>query len=138
MAGKIQLEIATPSRLIVREEVDEVEVPALDGYMGVLPRHAPLFTQLGHGVLSYKSAGKTRYMAIHGGVMEVLPDRVRVLPEEAEWAEEVDVEKVRRELSRARDLLQSHEMEIETEEAEELIARAQAQLRAYERTKTLS
>ncbi len=78
MAGKLKLDVAVPERLMLSEEVEEVQVPGADGYLGILPDHAPLMTQLGSGALSYKTAGQTRYMALTGGVMEVLPDHVRV------------------------------------------------------------
>lgn len=133
MAGKLTLEIAVPERLMFHDEVDSVQVPAANGYLGVLPQHAPLISQLGTGVLSYEIAGNTRYMALNGGVMEVLPDRVRVLADTAEWAEEVDIERAQECAKRARDLLQGHDMEIDVERAQQAILRAQARLAARER-----
>ena len=130
---KLTLEVAVPQRLVVREQVDEVQVPAADGYVGILPDHAPMITELGIGVLSFKLAGKTRYMAINGGAMEVLPDHVRVLADTAEWAEEIDVQRAQRARRQANDLLQEHTMEIDVEEALAAIRRAEARLEAHHR-----
>ena len=71
MAGKLTLDVAVPERRMLSEEVDEVQGPGADGSLGILPDHAPLMTQLGIGVLSYKAAAQTRYMALTGGVVEV-------------------------------------------------------------------
>src|SRR5436305_4471103 len=87
MADTFELEIATPERELVREDVTEAQIPGKDGFLGILPGHAPLLGLLGVGPLSYMSGGRKRYMAIHGGFLEVLPDHVRVLADRAERAE---------------------------------------------------
>ena len=133
MAGKLKLEIAVPERQVLSDEVDSVEAPAKDGYMGVLPGHAALITELGHGVLSYEVSGKKSYMALSGGLMEVLPNHVRVLADSAEWAEEVDLERAETARRRANDMLQSHEMEIDGERAMRAVRRAEARLEATRR-----
>ena len=134
MAGKLKLDVAVPERLMLSEEVEEVQVPGADGYLGILPDHAPLMTQLGSGVLSYKAAGQTRYMALTGGVMEVLPDHVRVLADTAEWADEVDIKKAEEARRRANDMLQSHKiLKIDAERATRAIRRAEARLEATKR-----
>ena len=133
MEGKIKLEVAVPERLLLSEQVDEVQIPALGGSMGVLPGHAPLISQLGAGVLSYRLDQQTRYMALNGGVMEVLPDHVRVLGDSAEWAEEIDVKRAEESRRRANDVLQRHDMEIDVERASRAIRRAQARLEAGRR-----
>ena len=133
MAGKIKLDVAVPERLLISEQVDEVQIPALGGSMGVLPGHAPLISQLGGGVLSYRLDQRTRYMALNGGVMEVLPDHVRVLADSAEWAEEIDVKRAEESRRRANDVLQRHDMEIDVERASRAIERAQARLEAGRR-----
>ena len=133
MAGKLKLEVAVPERQMLSEDVDAVQVPAADGSLGVLPDHAPLMTQLGAGVLSYQAAGQTRYMALTGGVMEVLPDHMRVLADTAEWADEVDVNRAEEARRRANDMLQSHQMEIDIERANRAIRRAEARLEATKR-----
>src|SRR5215831_3235356 len=101
MPELIELEVATPERQLVREEVSEVQVPARNGYLGVLPGHAPLLSELGTGFLSYSAGGRKRYLSIQGGFVEVLPDHVRVLANVAERAEEIDVERARADVKRA-------------------------------------
>ena len=133
MAGKLKLDVAVPERLMLSEEVDQVQVPGEDGSLGILPDHAPLMTQLGIGVLSFRAAGQTRYMALTGGVMEVLPDHVRILADTAEWADEVDIKRAEEARRRANDTLQSHEMEIDAERAARAIRRAEARLEATKR-----
>ena len=133
MAGKLRLEVAAPDRQLLDEDVDEVQAPAADGYLGVLPGHAPLLTQLGSGVLSFKQSSGERYIAIHEGIMEVLPDRVRVLTTSAAWANEVDVERAREELARATETLTSQKRDNNVEQAQAAVAQARAQLEAYER-----
>ncbi|HTX39631.1 MAG TPA: F0F1 ATP synthase subunit epsilon [Bryobacteraceae bacterium] len=101
MAERFELEVATPERELVREEVTEVQIPAKDGYLGILPGHAPLLSQLGIGFLTYPAAGQLRYLSVHGGFVEVRQDHVRVLADMAERAEEIDVERARRAAERA-------------------------------------
>ncbi len=133
MADKLKLEVAVPERQVFCDEVDSVEAPAKDGYMGVLPGHAALITELGHGVLSFEAGGTKSYMALNGGLMEVLPDHVRVLADSAEWAEKVDLERAETARRRANDMLQSHEMEIDVERAVRAVRRAEARLEATRR-----
>jgi F-type H+-transporting ATPase subunit epsilon len=119
-----------------RDSVKHVKIPACGGYLGVLPGHAPLMSKLGTGVLSFQTNGSaTRYMAINGGVFEVLPDHVRVLADTAEWAEEVDIQRAEHARRRANDLLQRHDMEIDVERAQRAIERAHARMEAYKRSK---
>jgi F-type H+-transporting ATPase subunit epsilon len=101
MPDTLELEIATPERLLVREQTTEVQVPAKDGYLGILPGHAPLLSELGTGFLSYIVGGQKRYMSLQGGFVEVLPGNVRVLANAAVPADEIDVEAARRDLQKA-------------------------------------
>ena len=87
----IELEIVTPERLVLHERVQSVELPGADGYMGILPGHAPLMTELGIGILAYRKDAGARYLSVIQGYAEVLPDRVIVLAEISERAEEIDV-----------------------------------------------
>src|SRR5271154_2910839 len=105
MPDSIALEVVTPQREVVRETVAEVQLPGLSGYLGILPEHTPLLTQLGIGMLSYKKGGETRYVSIVGGFAEVLAERVTVLADVAERAEEIDVERARAALSKAEQTL---------------------------------
>ncbi len=131
----LTLEVAVPERLLIREAVQQVQIPAFGGYLGVLPGHAPLMSKLGTGVLSFQDGSATRYMSLNGGVVEVLPDHVRVLADTAEWAEEIDIQRAEKARSRANDLLRSHSMEIDVERAQRAVERAQARLEASERLK---
>ena len=133
MAEKLTLEVAVPERQLVNEEVDEVQAPAATGYLGVLPNHAPLMTQLQVGVLSFKAAGKTRAMAVEGGVMEVLPDYVRVLADGAQWGEEVDVEQETQVRDEAQKRLRDRPEDVDFDRDSLAIARAQARLEAHAR-----
>jgi F-type H+-transporting ATPase subunit epsilon len=101
LPSSLELEIVTPEREVVREHVEAVELPARGGALGVLPGHAPLVTELGMGALSYRQRGNTRFLAVIHGYAEVLPDRVIVLAEIAERAEEIDVDRARQARDRA-------------------------------------
>jgi ATP synthase, F1 epsilon subunit (delta in mitochondria) len=88
---KLALHIVTPQRLLAEEQVEEVQLPARRGYLGILPGHAPLLTELGVGDLTYRLGKDVYHLAIVHGFAEVLPDRVIVLAEIGERAEEIDV-----------------------------------------------
>lgn len=95
------LEVATPERLLVREQVREAQIPAARGYIGVLPEHAPLLAELGTGTLSYAVGDRRSSIVVSGGFVEVQPDHVRVLAETAERPEEIDTERAREALRQA-------------------------------------
>jgi F-type H+-transporting ATPase subunit epsilon len=105
--GAIHLTIVTPERALIDEKVDELQIPGAAGYLGVLPGHAPLFTDLKVGVLSYRKGSSWTALAIAWGFAEVLPDQVRVLAETAERAEEIDLERASRAKQRAEDRLRA-------------------------------
>jgi len=133
MAEAIELEIATPERELVREQADEVQLPGKAGYMGILPGHAPLVSELGTGFLSYSAGGgKPRYLAVHGGFVEVLPEQVRVLADLAECAEEIDIERARRAFQRAQEELANPSLGIDPAVALAAMQRAEARLAAAE------
>ncbi|MGH9309568.1 MAG: F0F1 ATP synthase subunit epsilon [Vicinamibacterales bacterium] len=89
----IDLQIVTPDRMLVHEQVDEVQVPGVNGYFGVLPGHTPLLAALSVGELWYRKGQEKIYLSIAYGFAEVLPDRVSILAQLAERAEEIDVER---------------------------------------------
>ena len=97
----LQLLLVTPDRRLVDEVVDEVQLPGLEGYLGILPGHAALLTELGVGEMSYRRGNETHYATVIGGYAEVLPDRVTVLAEIAERAEEIDEDRARAARERA-------------------------------------
>jgi F-type H+-transporting ATPase subunit epsilon len=102
VAGEILLEVVTPERQLIHERVDGVQLRGRDGYLGVLPRHAPLITELGSGLMSVRQGAETHVLTIFRGWAEVLGDRIIVLAEAGERAEEIDVERA----SAARDRAQ--------------------------------
>ncbi len=133
MADTFELEIATPNRLLVKERVSEAQIPAAKGYIGVLPEHSPFLELLGIGELTYTVNGRRTTLAVAGGFVEVLPDRVRVLADAAERAEEIDVERARRALERAEKRLKNPvEGKVDIARALNAMKRAQARLRASE------
>jgi F-type H+-transporting ATPase subunit epsilon len=128
----IELEVVTPERLVLHERVQSVELPGADGYMGILPGHAPLMTELGIGILAYRKDAGTRYLSVIDGYAEVLPDRVIVLAEVSERAEEIDV-------NRAEDARGRAERELATPDADWAkanlaLARSLARLQAAGKT----
>jgi F-type H+-transporting ATPase subunit epsilon len=86
----MQLEIVTPERMVVNDKAEYIEIPGKTGYLGVLPGHAPLITELAVGQISYTNAGKTQRLAIAWGFAEVLQNKVTILAETAEKADEID------------------------------------------------
>lgn len=92
MADTLLFQLVSPERLLVETQVTEVQIPARDGFIGVLPGHAPLLSELrAGGVLTYHAGSEKKVVAVYGGFVEVLPDRVRVLADMAERKEEIDV-----------------------------------------------
>ena len=105
MADTLDLTLVTPARSLINEKVDEVQVPGLGGYLGLLPGHAPLFSELQAGELAYTLEGKSHSIAIANGFVEVLEDEVRILADVAERADEIDVERATRARDRAEALM---------------------------------
>lgn len=121
MAG-IRLDIVTAERLVYSEEVDMIVAPGSEGELGILPHHAPLMTTLQPGELLIKQGGEDFSMAVTGGFLEVRPDRVTVLADAAERAEEID-------MARAEEAKRRAEERLGKEPAEADAARAEAALR---------
>jgi F-type H+-transporting ATPase subunit epsilon len=109
MTDVFQLEIVTPEKMVVRDNAESIQIPGLNGYLGVLPGHAPLITELGAGEIAYRANGQTHCFAVAWGFAEVLPDRVTVLAETVERADEIDVARAQRALARAEEALKSAE-----------------------------
>ena len=130
MADTFLLEIATPERQLLKEQVTEAQIPGEDGYMGILPGHAPLVSRLKPGILSYNLNGKEEAVAIAGGFLEVAQDHVRVLVDGGVKPGEVDLAKAQ---ERARFAQQQVEnipmgMDIADALAEAMHAEAQVEL----------
>jgi F-type H+-transporting ATPase subunit epsilon len=113
----IQLQIVTPERLILQEQVDEVEIPGSEGYFGVLPGHTPLLASLAVGELWYRMGQDKHYLSLAFGFAEVLPDRVTILARIAERAEEIDLERAEAARKRAEELLAGARSDIDYERA---------------------
>jgi len=97
----IHLTIVTPERSLIDERVDEIQLPGAEGYLGILPGHAPLFTELKVGELGFRKGSIWAWLSVAWGFAEVLPSQVRVLAETAERANEIDVERAARAKERA-------------------------------------
>ena len=130
MAETLELEIYTPERPLLHEQVADVQLPAANGYLGILPGHAALLSRIGTGSLSYQVGGRRRFLVVDGGFVEVLNDHVRVLAELAEAAEEIDVNRARTELQTAQERL--GKMDADNATALHDLELAQARLAAAE------
>jgi F-type H+-transporting ATPase subunit epsilon len=129
MADSFQLEIVTPDRLVVDDRATEAQIPARRGYIGVLPNHAPLITELAVGVITYKNVkGETHHLSVAWGFGEVLPDKVTILAETAERASDIDIERARQARARAESELQQADTEAEVTDALDAVQRADARL----------
>lgn len=108
MADTVHLQLVSPERMLVEEDVTDLQIPALDGYIGVLPGAAPLLSELKPGgVVTYQAGGKQRVLAVYGGFVEVLPDRVRILADNAQPGEEIDISEAQKRLDAATKALDS-------------------------------
>lgn len=131
MAGLLRLEVATPERLLLKENVRQAQVPAANGCLGILPEHAPLLAELGVGVLVYElENGQKKWMSIIGGYVEVGPDRIRVLANRAENADEIDVARAQAALKRAHERIMNPTPDVDIARALNALRRAQARLEA--------
>ncbi len=132
--GKIQLEVITPERVLISKEVDMVVAPGIEGEFGVLEGHAPFLSWIVPGELRYVVDGKTEYCAVMEGFAEVLDNKVSLLVDAAEKAEEIDVERAKRALERAQARLEQREG-IDIVRAEAALRRALARLKVAEKVK---
>jgi F-type H+-transporting ATPase subunit epsilon len=128
MSNTFQLEIVTPSRLLVKDAAEEAQIPGLGGYLGILPGHAPLITELAVGMITYKASGATHRLSVAWGFMEVLPDKVTILAEAAEHPNEIDVERAQKARDRAEQRLKSGDAQVDYPRAEDALQRAETRL----------
>jgi F-type H+-transporting ATPase subunit epsilon len=124
----IHLNIVTAERVVLSDEVDQVNVPTRDGRIGVLPRHAPLLTVLDIGVLDIIKGSSRSEFALAGGFMEVLPERVTILADTVERADEIDEARADRARKRAEERLQHQQSERDMALAEAELRRALVRL----------
>jgi F-type H+-transporting ATPase subunit epsilon len=128
MAETFEFEIVTPDKLVAKDSAEEMQIPGKNGYLGILPLHAPLITELAVGQISYRKSGVTTYFAVAWGFAEVLPDRVTILAETAERAEDIDVARAEEARQRAEQRLRSGESETDFSRAQNALDRANVRL----------
>ena len=133
MPDTFQLEIVTPEKMVVRDVAEEAQIPTKNGYLGILPGHAPLITELAVGEITYRSGASTHHLAVAWGFAEVLPDKVTILAETAERPEEIDVKRAQEARQRAEELLKSGKTEVDYERAEDALKRADTRLQVAEK-----
>jgi F-type H+-transporting ATPase subunit epsilon len=128
VADTFEIEIATPERLLAREQAIRAQIPAAEGYIGVLPDHAPLLSELGIGAMTYTTPDDHRFsLAVRGGFLEIYNNVVRVLVDIAEKADEIDVSQAEKDLKHAQDAMINPALGIDIAAA--LIAARHAQAR---------
>lgn len=129
MADTFQLEIVTPEKLVVKDSAEEAQIPGLNGYLGILPGHAPLITELAVGVITYRMRGEAHTLSVAWGFVEVLPDKVTILAEAAERPQEIDVARAQKAKERAEQRLKSNDPETDYTRAEDALQRAETRLK---------
>ena len=133
---KLTLEIVTPDRSLVTEQVDEVELPGSQGYFGVLPGHTPLLSSLQVGELWYRIGQEKHYLAISFGFVEVLPDRVTVLAQIAERAQDIDVARAEAAKRRAEERVAKPSPDMDFERARVALMKSLIRLQVATRART--
>src|SRR6476659_2651160 len=128
MADTFQLEIVTPEKKVVDTAAEEIQIPGKNGYLGVLPGHAPLITELSVGEITYRENATEQRLAVAWGFAEVLPNKVTVLAETAERPSEIDVERARKAKERAEQRLTSGDISVDVNRALDPLHRAQARI----------
>jgi len=135
MADTFQLEIVTPEKKVVDTAAEEVQIPGKNGYLGIMPGHAPLITELAVGEITYRENSTEQRLAVAWGFAEVLPNKVTILAETAERPSEIDVERARKAKERAEQRLTSGDTTVDVERALGALHRAEARLDVATRAK---
>ena len=138
LPASITLSLVTPDQAVVRESVDEMRIPGSEGYLGILPGHTPLLTSLKVGELWFRRGTETFYVSVAFGFAEILPDRVTVLAQIAERAEDVDVERAQHAEKRARERLTNVVANVDLERARVSLMKALIRLQVASRIRTRS
>ena len=131
--SSIRLDIVTAEGAVYSDEVDVVVAPGVEGQLGILPHHAPLMTTLQVGELRVRKGKEEFSLAISGGFLEVRPDRIIVLADAAERAEEIDIARAEEAKRRAQEQLSRHPPEVDAARAEASLRRSLARLKVAER-----
>jgi F-type H+-transporting ATPase subunit epsilon len=129
----IKLDVVTAERLVYSDEVDIVIAPGVDGELAILPRHAPLMTMLKPGELRTRIGADEQSLVITGGFLEVRPDRVTILADAAERAEEIDIARAEAAKKRAEERLTKRTTEVDLARAEAALQRSLARLKVAEK-----
>ena len=124
MDQKLLLRVVTPDRQVVREDVEEIQAPGREGYLGILPGHAPLLSELKPGEMTYRQGKDFQRLAVSGGFLEILPEQVTVLAETAERPEEIDIARALSAKERAELRLKSPDPEVDLNRAAVALERA--------------
>jgi F-type H+-transporting ATPase subunit epsilon len=135
---KLQLQVVSADRALVNETVDEVEIPGYDGYFGVLPGHTPLLAVLGAGEMWYRQGQEKHYLVIAFGFAEVQPDRVTILAQVAEKAEEIDQVRAEAAKKRAEDRLSRFTVDMDAERARIALMKSLIRLQVASRARIRS
>jgi F-type H+-transporting ATPase subunit epsilon len=128
LADTFKLEIVTPEKRVVDTAAEEVQIPGKNGYLGVLPGHAPLITELSVGEITYRENATEQKLAVAWGFAEVLPNKVTILAETAERPSEIDVDRARKAKERAEQRLTSGDPNVDVERALDALHRAETRL----------
>ena len=128
MADTLHLQIVTPDKKLVDEQTDQVQIPGKSGYLGILPGHAPLLTELMIGEISYSKGGTMVYLAVSWGFAEVLPDKVTILADTAERAEDIDVQRAQEAKAKAEEALRNPSQEMDYDAVNRALRRAEVRL----------
>ena len=136
LPSHLRLEIVTPDRAVGAEQVDEVEIPGAEGYVGVLPGHTPLLAMLKVGELWYRKGSERFYLSIAFGFAEVLPDRVTILAELAERPEEIDLARAEAARKRAEERLARPSPDVDFERARIALMKSLIRIQVSTRART--
>lgn len=128
MAETFQLEIVTPEKKVVDTKAEEVQIPGKNGYLGILPGHAPLITELSVGEITFRENSTEQRLAVAWGFAEVLPNKVTILAESAERPAEIDVDRARKAKERAEQRLTSGDASVDVERALDALHRAESRI----------
>jgi F-type H+-transporting ATPase subunit epsilon len=128
LADTFQLEIVTPEKKVVETTAEEVQIPGKNGYLGILPGHAPLITELSVGEITFRENSTEQKLAVAWGFAEILPNKVTILAETAERPSEINVERARQAKERAEQRLTSGDTAVDVDRALDALHRAQARL----------
>ena len=128
MADTFQLEIVTPEKKVVDTAAVEIQIPGKNGYLGILPGHAPLITELAVGEITYRTGAEDQRLAVAWGFAEVLPNKVTILAETAERPSEIDVERARKAKERAEERLTSGDPNVDVERSLNALQKAATRL----------